>query len=275
MNSKEIIRKLSDPKAKFTHDEIKLIDEEYLDLNYFSIYKSMQVIHYYFRMYGQVQEPSYSNTYQDFGIESWEKSRLFAIEIIHTGENTIDELISLICEKLEIQEERIRGEREFLMLVKSTINLSIQFNTFLNSQTLPNEISELIEKRINTIAYSYLEMVDVFNFIDYASIAFLGRLNEYDSYPSMVWEKYDDLNNKEDVIKVLNCIFERMFGFVSNMEAVNLDYEYFINVYNGNEYLKDKIKGLTLAQRLDQGAQMILDIKDKYPYLEKFYFSRN
>jgi hypothetical protein len=272
MNSIEIRERLKEPNAHFNPDEIKLIDEHYLELDYLSIYKSLYTIHYFFREYGLVQEPEYAHKYDDFGIESWEESRLFAIKLINTGKYKLDELISLISVSFKIPEESIRGERKFLILIKNTINLSCQFNIFLTGQTLPYEITALIEKRIDTIAYSYLEMVDVFNFIDFANIAFLGRLNEYDSYPARVWKQYDVLNSKDDVSKVLIQIFDEMFGFTPNMEADNPDYHYFINVCNDNEHLRDKLKGLTLLQRLDIGAQMILDIKDKYPYLGKFYF---
>ena len=85
-------------------------------------------------------------------------------------------------------------------------------------------------------------------------------------------EKYDELNSKDEVSKVLLQIFDEMFGFTPNMEVDNPNAHYFINVCHDNEQLSDKLKGLTLTQRLDLGAQMILDIKEKYPYLGNFYY---
>jgi hypothetical protein len=128
----------------------------------------------------------------------------------------------------------IRNERKYLPLIQQTINLSLDLNTFSINQTPQTEISNLISKRIVTLTDSYLEMVDVFNFIDFADIAFLFRLNEYDFYPIRIFEKIEELHDVEDVLNLLNQIFSEMFGYKPNMNKKNDNYSCFINVYKEN-----------------------------------------
>ena len=73
---------------------------------------------------------------------------------------------------------------------------------------------------------------------------------------------------------ILMEIYDEMFGFDCNLNQNNLNGFDFINVFDGNEYLKEPYNNFTLGQRLDMGAQMILYIKEKYPLLAQFHISR-
>lgn len=273
MYSFEIRKKFLDLEYQFNSEEIEYIDNNYIELSYYPIYKSMYYIQYFIREQESVIEPENMNEYKDFGVRSWDRARLFTIDLINTGSFPLDDLIMFISRAFGIPQVELRKERRYLHLIQNVISLSEQLK-FFNTPKLQNEIIELIKKRIDTISYSYLEMVDVFNFIDYAGIAFMGTLNEYDFYPIRIWERYDDLISKEEVKNILIEIYDLMFGFECNLNQNNLNGFDFINVFEGNEYLKEPYNNLTLGQRLEMGAQMILDIKAKYPLLDDFYFSR-
>ena len=273
MDSFEIRKKIKDPEYQFNSEEIAYIDNNYMKLSYYPIYKSMYLIQYFIRDIKSIVEPEIMKNYKDFGVKSWESARLFTIDIIKTGTFSMDDLIVFIGQAFKIPQTQLRRERKYLQLIENVISLSDQLNLF-NTPNLPTEIIDLIKKRIDTISYSYLEMVDVLNFIDYGNIAYMGRLNEYDFYPMRIWERYDDLISKEEVKNILMEIYDEMFGFDCNLNQNNLNGFDFINVFDGNEYLKEPYNNFTLGQRLDMGAQMILYIKEKYPLLAQFHISR-
>lgn len=273
MDSFEIRKKIMDPEYQFNSEEIAYIDNHYIELNYYPIYKSMYLIHYFLRDIKSIIEPEIMKVYDDFGVRSWENARLFTLDLIRTGSLSLDELIVFIGKAFKIPQTQLRKERKYLQLIENVIGLSDELNLF-NTPNLPTEIVDLIKKRIDTISYSYLEIVDVLNFIDYGNIAYMGRLNEYDFYPILIWENYDDLNSKEDVKLILKEIFEEKLGYQSNLDKINSNGFEFINVIETNEHLKEPFNNFTLVQKMDIGAQMILDIKAKYPLLDDFYFSR-
>jgi hypothetical protein len=271
----EINQRLKLPDGKFSSEEIELIDNHYLELNYNSIYESMYEIQSFFLRNPLIPIEKQVDQFNDFSAFSWEKTRLFAIELINSGEHSLDNLIILIGGFLKVPIEQIQNNREFLPLLQQTINLSFELNSLSITQISNEEISRLIIIRINTLVDSYLEMVDVFNFIDYANIAFLLRLNEYDFYPKKIFNRLDTIGDKESVLILLNEIYNQKFGYQPNFAGKKDEVDYFINVFQGNEFLGDKFKTLNLRKRLEFGAQMILDIKQKYPYLEKFgYYIR-
>ncbi len=273
MDSFEIRKKIMDPEYQFNSEEISYIDNNYIELSYYPIYKSMYFIQYFIRELESVIESENMNYYQDFGVRSWEKARLFTVELINTNPYSLDDLLSFLSHSFGIHQVHLLKERKYLYLIENAITLSEHLRLF-DTRILPKEITQLIEERINTVSYSYLELVDVFNFIDILKLAFMGTLNEYNFYPIRILEKYELLNRKEDVIQaIIQC-----FNFVDEkglkLQGINSNGFDFINVCAHNEHLKGQFKKLTLEQRLEIGAQMILEIKEKYPLLAQFHISR-
>ena len=265
--------KFKDPESKFNEKELLLIEKEYLFVDYELVYDCLFNIHLSLRSFNVTFEEERFETYKDFGVNHWIKSKDFAIDLLSCGKSNIIQIIEFISKWLGISKKNLMEDLRFNKLLENTIRLlnEIYFNTA--HEYIQNEIKDLIIKRIETITYSYLEMVDVFNFIDFLKIGFLGTLNEYDFYPIKVWKKYKKLDSKYSIKEVLEKIFLKKGSLESiYFEKVKSD-TLFMNILPENEKLMSKQIGTDLSQRINIGSTMILKIKEKYPILDSFRYS--
>jgi hypothetical protein len=265
--------KFNDSEAKFDKKELLLIEKECLFKDYKLVYNCLFEIHFSLRSFNVTFEEDKFKNYDDFGVNHWIKSKDFAIDLLSHGKANISQLIDFISKWLGISKKNLLADMRFNSLLENSIRLvkEIYFNTA--HIDLQEEIIDLLIKRIETITYSYLEMVDVFNFIDFLSVGFMGRINEYDFYPIKVWREYKKLDSNDGVKKVLEKMFLKMgsldsihFGEITNDSL-------FMNILLENEILVSKQIGTNLSQRINYGAKMILKIKDKYPLLKEFKYS--
>ena len=265
--------KFKDPESKFNEKELLLIEKEYLFDDYNLVYNCLFKIHLSLRDFNVTFEEERFEEYEDFGVNHWIKSKDFAIDLLSCGKANISQIIEFISKWLVISKKNLMEDLRFNKLLENTIRLlnEIYFNTA--HEYIQNEIKDLIIKRIETITYSYLEMVDVFNFIDFLKIGFLGTLNEYDFYPIKVWKKYKKLDSKYSIKEVLEKIFLKKGSLESiYFEKVKSD-TLFMNILPENEKLMSKQIGTDLSQRINIGSTMILKIKEKYPILDSFRYS--
>jgi hypothetical protein len=269
---KKFSLKFNDPEAKFDKKELLLIEKEYLFKDYKLVHNCLFEIHFSLRSFNVTFEEDKFKNYDDFGVNHWIKSKDFAIDLLSHGKSNISQLIEFISTWFGISMENLLVDLRFNSLLENSIRLVKEIYLNTAQIDLQEEIRELIIKRIETITYSYLEMVDVFNFIDYLSVGFMGRVNEYYFYPIKVWSEYKKLDSYEGVKEVLERIFLKM-GYMDSFHFGEITNDsLFMNILPENEILASKQIGTNLSQRINFGAKMILKIKDKYPVLKEFRY---
>jgi hypothetical protein len=265
--------KFKDPESKFDKKELLIIEKDFLFNDYKLVYNCLFEIHLSLRSFNVTFEEDRYKKYNDFGINHWVKSKDFAVDLLNYGNSNISQLIEFISKWLGISKKNLLVDLRFNSLLENSIKLVKEIYFYSAHKDVQEEIRDLIVSRIETITYSYLEMVDVFNFIDFLNIGFMGRLNEYDFYTIKVWKKYKKLDSNDDVKQVLQKIFLKMAPLdsihFSEIEKGSL----FMNILPENEKLVFTQIGTTLNQRINIGSNMILKIKDKYPMLKDFRYS--
>ena len=264
--------KFEDPESKFNEKELLLIEKDYLFKNYNLVYDCLFKIHLSLRDFNVTFEEERFETYEDFGINHWIKSKEFAVDLLSCGKANVSQIIEFISEWIGISKKNLMTDLRFNSLLENTIRLLNETYFFTAHNHLQEEIRGLIIKRIETITYSYLEMVDVFNFIDYLNVGFMGRLNEYDFYPIKVWRKIEMLESKDKIKDLLEEIFIKMGSIdLKDQNSVIKD-SFFINILPENEELMSRQIGTNLNQRIEIGAKMILKIMEKYPLLKSYRY---
>ena len=265
--------KFDDPESKFNKKELLLIEKELLFDDYELVYNCLYKIHLSLREFNVTFEEERFESYEDFGVNHWIKSNHFAIDLLSCGKANINQIIEFISKWLRISKKKLMTDLRFNSLLENTIRLLDEIYFYTAHDFLQKEIRGLIIKRIETITYSYLEMVDVFNFIDFLRIGFMGTLNEYDFYPIKIWKNYKKLDSKDSIKEVLEKIFLKKGSLESiYFEKVKSD-TLFMNILPENEKLMSKQIGTDLSQRINIGSMMILKIKEKYPILNSFRYS--
>jgi hypothetical protein len=265
--------KFDDPESKFNKKELLLIEKELLFDDYELVYNCLYKIHLSLREFNVTFEEERFESYEDFGVNHWIKSYHFAIDLLSCGKANINQIIEFISKWLRISKKKLMTDLRFNSLLENTIRLLDEIYFYTAHDFLQKEIRGLIIKRIETITYSYLEMVDVFNFIDFLRIGFMGTLNEYDFYPIKIWKNYKKLDSKDSIKEVLEKIFLKKGSLESiYFEKVKSD-TLFMNILPENEKLMSKQIGTDLSQRINIGSMMILKIKEKYPILDSFRYS--
>ena len=265
--------KIDDPESKFNKKELLIIEKEYLVYDYEIVYNCLFDIHLSLRSFNVTVEEDRFVPYKDFGVNHWIKSKDFAIDLLSYGKSNIFQLIEFISNWLGISKKNLLVDLRFNSLLENAIRLVKEIYFYTAHKSLQEEIRNQIIRRIETITYSYLEMVDVCNFIDYLNIGYRGRLNEYHFYPIKVWKKYKKLNSNDGVKQVLQKIFLKMGATDSIYTDEILEDSFFMNLLLENEKLVSTQIGTTLNQRINIGSNMILKIKDKYPMLKHFRYS--
>lgn len=265
--------KFKDPESKFNEKELLLIEKEYLFDDYELVYDCLFNIHLSLRSFNVTFEEERFETYKDFGVNHWLKSKDFAIDLLSCGKANVSQIIEFISKWIGISKKNLMGDLRFNTLLENSIRLVKEIHFYSAHEFLQDEIRDLIIKRIETITYSYLEMVDLFNFIDFLRIGFMGRINEYDFYPIMVWKKYNKLNSVNSVKQILEKIFLKM-GSLDMIDFGKIKKDsLFQNILPENEKLVSEQIGTDLKKRINIGAKMILEIKKKYPILDSFRYS--
>jgi hypothetical protein len=265
--------KFKDPESKFDKKELLIIEKDFLFNDYKLVYNCLFEIHLSLRSFNVTFEEDRFKKYNDFGINHWVKSKDFAVDLLNYGKSNISQLIEFISKWLGISKKNLLVDLRFNSLLENSIKLVKEIYFYSAHKDVQEEIRDLIVSRIETITYSYLEMVDVFNFIDFLNIGFMGRLNEYDFYTIKVWKKYKKLDSNDDVKQVLQKIFLKMAPLDSIHFSEIVKSSLFMNILPENEKLVFTQIGTTLNQRINIGSNMILKIKDKYPMLKDFRYS--
>ena len=265
--------KFNDPESKFNKKELSRIENEYLFNDYEAVYNCLFNIHLSLRAFNMTCEEERFETYEDFGINHWIKSKDFAVDLLSCGKANVSQIIEFISKWIGISKKKLMSDLRFNSLLENTIRLLNETYFYTAHDHLQEEIKVLIIKRIETITYSYLEMVDVFNFIDFLKIGLMGTLNEYDFYPIKVWKNYNKLDSTDSVKEVLEKIFFKMGSLDTIYFGEMKKDSFFMNVLSENENLVSKQIGTDLNQRIEIGAKMILKIKEKYPLLKTFRYS--
>jgi hypothetical protein len=265
--------KFKDPESKFNEKELLLIEKNYLFKDYELVYDCLFNIHLSLRSFNVTFEEERFETYEDFGVNHWLKSKDFAIDLLSCGKANISQIIEFISKWIGISKKNLMADLRFNTLLENSIRLVKKIYFYSAHEFLQDEIRDLIIKRIETITHSYLEMVDIFNFIDYLNIGFMGRINEYDFYPIKVWKKYNKLNSADSVKQILEKIFLKM-GSLDMIDFGEIKKDsLFQNILPENEKLVSEQIGTDLKKRINIGAKMILEIKKKYPILDSFRYS--
>jgi len=265
--------KFENPESKFNVKELLLIEKNYLFKDYELVYDCLFNIQLSLRSFNVTFEEERFETYKDFGVNHWLKSKDFAIDLLICGKANISQIIEFISKWIGISKKNLMADLRFNTLLENSIRLVKEIYFYSAHEFLQDEIRDLIIKRIETITHSYLEMVDIFNFIDYLNIGFMGRINEYDFYPIKVWKKNMKLNSADSVKQILEKIFLKMGPLeITDFGKIKKD-SLFQNILPENEKLVSEQIGTDLKKRINIGAKMILEIKKKYPILDSFRYS--